>query len=72
VIFGMNHGVGQRWTIRDRPQWDIEQIVLDSRECLRVTVHRSLIGYAYSPAELARMLADRGLDIADLVELDPE
>lgn len=61
--------MGQKWTIQDRPEWDIEAIVLDRRQVLRVRLHRSLIGYAATMADLETMLTRYGLTLADLVEV---
>lgn len=60
--------MGQRWTAPGG--WDMEAINLNGRPCLRVRLHRSLIGYAYSLGELERMLLVFGVTVADFVEDD--
>ncbi|MGI8333499.1 hypothetical protein ACRYCC_26400 [Actinomadura scrupuli] len=60
--------MGQRWTAPGG--WDVEAIVLNGRPCLRVRLHRSLVGYAYSMAELERMLVVFGISVSDLVEVE--
>jgi len=60
--------MGQRWTAPGG--WDVEAIRLGGRGCLRVRLHRSLIGYAYTMEELERMLLVYGLSVADLTAVD--
>lgn len=60
--------MGQRWTAPGG--WDVEAINLNGRPCLRVRLHRSLVGYAYNMAELERMLVVFGIGVSDLVEVE--
>ena len=62
--------VGQRWTIRGKPSFDIEYISINGRECFRVRHHTYFIGYCYTLPELERLLELRDLSLADLVEID--
>lgn len=60
--------MGQRWTAPGG--WDVEAINLNGRPCLRVRLHRSLVGYAYSMVELERMLVVFGISVSDLIEVE--
>lgn len=62
--------MGQRWTIRGKPSWDIEAIVLDGKPCFRVRYYRGFLGYCYSVDELRRLLELRDLGLADLIEVE--
>lgn len=46
--------------------------MLDQWPCWKVTRHGYLIADCYTPAELERVLEMHGIDLADLVEDDPD
>ena len=62
-------GMGTWWTVAGRPAWDLEEIVLDGRDCWRVRHYGALIGYCYSVPELEQVLGGRDVKLADLVEV---
>ena len=61
--------MGQRWTIRGKPSFDIELINLDGARCFRVRHHMYFVGYCRTIDDLARLLELRDLSLADLVEI---
>jgi hypothetical protein len=61
-----------QWSARGG--WSVEAIVLNGRECFRVSRRGYYVGrgYCYDLAELERVLGAHGLGFGDLVEDDPE